>query len=249
MTLEPAIHIKNLSKAFQGRDVIESFNLTLEAGSFTSVVGPSGCGKSTLLRLIAGLDKATKGEVSLPASLKSSVSFVFQDANLLAWRTAFENVHLPLELHPQLKDLSESEKTQRVQDALAKVQLRGFEHLFPHELSGGMKMRVSIARALVASPKLLLLDEPFAALDEVTRFEMQNQLLSLWKKEQLTIVFVTHSLFEAAYISERIIMLKGPGAKIASDKKVDLPKERTEDLRTSEALNKIVRELSAGMKL
>lgn len=215
-----------------------------QVGAFISLVGPSGCGKSTLLRLIAGLETKTAGEVSLPDSLKDSVSFVFQDPNLLPWRSTYENIRLPLELHPKLQTLPEQEKDRRVREALKKVQLTHSEKLFPHELSGGMRMRVSLARALVASPRLLLLDEPFAALDENTRFEMQNQLLSLWKEENLTVIFVTHSLFEAVYLSERIIMLSGSGGKITLDEKVDLPPMRSEELRTSEKLNSMVRSLS-----
>ncbi|WP_373997492.1 ABC transporter ATP-binding protein [Bdellovibrio bacteriovorus] len=242
------IEIKDLHKSFQKREVIQDLNLKIELGSFVSLVGPSGCGKSTLLRLIAGLEKPTKGEVSLSPSGRNIFSFVFQEANLLPWRNVFENVALPFELSDDLKKVSADEKSNRVRAALKKVHLEDSENLFPHELSGGMKMRVSLARALVNQPRLLLMDEPFAALDENTRFEMQNQLLELWKKEKMTIVFVTHSLFESTYLSERIIMLKGPGAKKVVDQKVELPAHRTEELRTSEDLNHIVRSISARFK-
>ncbi|NUN06271.1 MAG: ABC transporter ATP-binding protein [Bdellovibrio sp.] len=246
--MAPDIRIQDLSKSFKDREIIKDFSLSVKEGSFVSLIGPSGCGKSTLLRLIAGLEEKSAGEITLPSSLKNSVSFVFQDANLLPWRTTAENVGLPLELNPELAKLSHEEKNKRVLEALTKVQLENFANHFPQELSGGMKMRVSLARALVAKPKFLLLDEPFAALDENTRFEMQNQLLSLRKKEKLTVIFVTHSLFEAVYLSERIIMLKGAGAKIVFDGNLDLPSERTESLRTSEKLNTIIRDLSQRLK-
>lgn len=248
MTEALGISIKNLFKSFPKRQVIADLSLDISAGSFVSIVGPSGCGKSTLLRLIAGLEKVTKGEVSLSPSGPLPFSFVFQEAHLLPWRSVYENVRLPLELSPGLKDLSEEEKSRRVLEALQKVKLDSARDLFPHELSGGMKMRVSLARALVNSPRLLLLDEPFAALDETTRFEMQDQLLELWKSEKMTVVFVTHSLFESAYMSQKIIMLKGEGARKVLDETLNLPPERNEDLRTSEALNSIVRRLSARLK-
>ncbi|WP_291515723.1 ABC transporter ATP-binding protein [Bdellovibrio sp. ArHS] len=248
MTEGLGIHIQNLHKSFKKREVIHDLSLDIAAGSFVSLVGPSGCGKSTLLRLIAGLENPTNGEVSLSPPGKNISGFVFQEANLLPWRNVFENVALPFELRPEFQSLPEKDKKLRVLAALKKVQLEGSENLFPHELSGGMKMRVSLARAVVHTPRLLLMDEPFAALDENTRFEMQNQLLDLWKKEKMTIVFVTHSLFEAVYLSERIIMLKGPDARIVIDEKVDLPFERTEDLRTSEKLNQLVRGVSARLR-
>ncbi|WP_374030215.1 ABC transporter ATP-binding protein [Bdellovibrio bacteriovorus] len=247
MTEALGIRIQNLHKKFAQRQVIENLSLEIAPGSFVSVVGPSGCGKSTLLRLIAGLEKPTNGEVSLsPAS--ANFSFVFQDANLLPWRTVAENVSLPFELDSKLQQISQAEKNKRVRAALEKVKLEHFESAFPHELSGGMKMRVSLARALVSSPRLLLMDEPFAALDENTRFEMQNQLRELWLQEKMTVVFVTHSLFESTYLAERIIMLKAPGAQKTLDQKIELPSQRSEDLRTSEDLNKIVKELSMRLR-
>ncbi len=242
------IRIQNLFKSFPKRDVIQGLNLNIEPGSFVSIVGPSGCGKSTLLRLIAGLESPTQGELQLSPQPPSSFSFVFQEPNLLAWRTVYENVALPFELSGALKLISEEDKHTRIMNSLKKVKLEEAVSLFPHELSGGMKMRVSLARALVSSPQLLLMDEPFAALDENTRFEMQNQLHQLWQEERMTILFVTHSLFESTYLAQRILMLKGEGAKLALDHKVDLPFERTEELRTSESLNRIVRLLSERLR-
>lgn len=248
MIPEMDIHIRGLTKQYPPKTVIQSLDLEIAQGSFVSIVGPSGCGKSSLLRLIAGLEKPTAGDIRLSAAAKESCGFVFQEANLLPWRSVYENVLLPLELNPSFGVLTATEKRKRVLSALKKVKLEGAQKLFPHELSGGMKMRISLARALVSSSRLLLMDEPFAALDEITRFEMQNQLLELWRHEKMTILFVTHSLFEATFLAERVIMLKSPGAVKFLDQKVELPTPRTENLRTSESLNKIVRELLMRLK-
>lgn len=249
MTNALGIHIENLSKVFPMRSVIKDLHLNIEPGSFVSIVGPSGCGKSTLLRLIAGLDSPSDGKLQITSSgTTKSISFVFQEANLLPWRTVTENIALPFEVDSTLRKINFAEKENLISDALRKVKLEEAAPLFPHELSGGMKMRVSLARALVNSPKLLLMDEPFAALDENTRFEMQDQIRNLWLKERMTVVFVTHSLFEAAFLSERVIMLKGAGAQKVLDQKLNLPTIRNEDLRTSESFNTIVREISARLK-
>lgn len=248
MSVALGITLRSLHKDFKNKRVIQDLNLSIAPGSFVSIVGPSGCGKSTLLRLIAGLETPTGGEVSLSPSGKNSFSFVFQEANLLPWRTVLENVLLPFELNESFNSQNKQEQLQKAKEALAKVKLKDSANLFPHELSGGMKMRVSLARALVNSPRLLLMDEPFAALDENTRFEMQNQLLELWKNEKMTVVFITHSLFESAFLSERIIMLKGHGAQVALDQTLDLPPLRNEELRTSDMFNQIVRSISTRLK-
>lgn len=243
------IHLQNLNKSFPKRSVIKGLNIDIEPGSFVSIIGPSGCGKSTLLRLMAGLDSPTSGKLEIvPVDHAKTISFVFQEANLLPWRTVAENVALPFELNPSLAAINSSRKEDLIGEALEKVRLKESAHLFPHEISGGMKMRVSLARALVNSPRLLLMDEPFAALDENTRFEMQDQLRELWQKEKMTVVFVTHSLFEAAFLSERVIMLKGVGAKKVLDEKLHLPNLRDETLRTSETFNLVVRDLSRKFK-
>lgn len=253
-TTAAEIHIKDLTKSFEtsisGNDfekksVIQDMNLHIAAGSFVAVIGASGSGKSTLLRLIAGLDKPSAGSISANAE---QIGFVFQEANLLPWKTALENVLLPFELMPPSSGLTKETQQNKALAALDKVKLKESANLFPHQLSGGMKMRVAMARALVTQPRLLLLDEPFAALDELTRSELQMQLRDLWKSEKMTVVFVTHSLLEASFLSERVIMLKGFGAKIFADKVLDLPSDRTDSLRTSEAFNKVVRELSEGLR-
>jgi NitT/TauT family transport system ATP-binding protein len=241
-----AITFKNISKKFQQKDVISNFNLHITPGTFVCLVGPSGCGKTTLLRLMADLEHPTNGQLDLPAEVRQNKSYVFQEANLLPWLSVAENVLLPLNLSHSMKQISREKKSQMVLEALDKVQLQGAEKLFPHELSGGMKMRTSLARALVTTPRLLLMDEPFAALDENTRFEMQNQLRRLWLQEKMTVVFVTHSLFEAVYLSERVLVLSKSGAQIIKDQIINLPPSREESLRTSEELNSIVRLLNTG---
>lgn len=242
------IQIENLHKEFAGKKVIENLNLNIEAGSFVSIVGPSGCGKSTLLRLIAGLEAPSSGTLKKASEKELHFSFVFQDPNLLSWRTVYENVRLPFELNDHLKSVPPGEQHRHIMESLKKVHLDESQNLFPHQLSGGMKMRVSLARALVNSPRLLLMDEPFAALDESTRFEMQRELHSLWMKERMTVIFVTHSLFESTFLSERIIMLKGAGAPVVWDQKLTLPTNREESLRTTEAFNKIVEGLSERLR-
>lgn len=236
-----SIEIKDLDKSFGSKQVLKNLNLSFKEGSFVSILGSSGCGKSTLLRLIAGLETPSRGTVSLT---QSPISYVFQGANLLPWRTALENVLLPLELK------NDSSRLNLEEDALVsleKVQLQQAAKLFPHELSGGMQMRVSLARALVTKPKVLLLDEPFAALDELTRFEMQKQLLELWQKERMTIIFVTHSFSEAAFLSERIVMLKSPGY-VCMDLAIRYSGRRDESLRTSPELAETVRKLSTELR-
>ncbi|WP_413556988.1 ABC transporter ATP-binding protein [Bdellovibrio sp. HCB209] len=240
------IQLTNLKKSFGTKDVLKSFNLQIAESSFLSLVGPSGCGKSTVLRLIAGLENPTSGEVH--NSQANHFGYVFQDANLLPWKTVFENVALPFEISPELKAISKSEIKSRVLSTLKKVNLEGSEDLFPHQLSGGMKMRASIARALVTNPKLLLMDEPFAALDEFTRFQMQKQLRDLWMSEGITVLFVTHSLSEAVFMSERVVLLGKSGGNIVLDQKLDLPKQRNDELRTSKELNDVIKVLSEGLK-
>lgn len=235
-----SIEIKDLEKSFGSKVVLKNLNLSIQEGSFISILGSSGCGKSTLLRLIAGLESPTSGDVT---NFLSPVSYVFQGANLLTWRTALENVLLPYEIDKALNPDTQN----RALQALEKVHLKEAANLFPHELSGGMQMRVSLARALVTQPKVLLLDEPFASLDELTRFEMQKQLLDLWQKEKMTIIFVTHSFSEAAFLSERIVMLKAPGC-ISMDLAIDYTGKRDDSLRTSAELNETVRKLSEELR-
>ncbi len=200
------LHIRSVGRRFNTVEALRDASLTLQAGDFLALLGPSGCGKSTLLRLIAGLDQPDSGSLDWqdghqPQS--GELGSVFQDATLLPWASAADNVYLPLRLAGRTRD----EAAPQVHDALRRVGLDGFEAAHPRQLSGGMRMRVSIARALVTRPRLLLMDEPFAALDEFTRHRLQEDLLSLWRDLGCTIVFVTHSIYEAAFLARRIVLM------------------------------------------
>ena len=195
-----------------GVKAVGPLDLEIRDGEFVSLLGPSGCGKSTALRLIAGLLAPTAGTIVWTGG-KPRIGFVFQDPTLMPWANARDNVRLPLDL----SRAPGSEANKRADAALARVGLSGFEAAYPRELSGGMKMRVSIARALAARPKLLLMDEPFAALDEMTRQELNDDLISLWRDDSLTIVFVTHSVYESTYLSSRTVVLTPRPGRVAAE--------------------------------
>jgi len=199
-------------------------------GSFLSLLGPSGCGKSTLLRIIAGLAPPSSGTVLRGDSdLGRHTSFVFQDPTLMPWASVWDNVYLPL----RLAGRSRAAVAARIAETLASLGLSGFEKSYPRELSGGMRMRVSIARALVTDPRLLLLDEPFAALDEFTRFKLNEDLLRLWQRHHWTVIFVTHSVFESVFLSNRIAVMTARPGRIVADLAIDLPYPREPALRTA----------------
>jgi NitT/TauT family transport system ATP-binding protein len=200
------LKLSAVGRHFGAVEALRDVSLTIDAGDFVALLGPSGCGKSTLLRLIAGLDHPDAGSMVWDAGHQpkpGEIGFVFQDATLLPWATATENVYLPLRLAGVRRELA----MQQVREALHRVGLAGFEAARSRELSGGMRMRVSIARALVTRPRLLLMDEPFAALDEFTRHALQEDLLSLWQELGCTVVFVTHSIYEAAFLARRIVLM------------------------------------------
>jgi NitT/TauT family transport system ATP-binding protein len=214
------------------RDVV----LRVERGQFVSIVGPSGCGKSTLLRLIAGLLRPSGGQIHVagwpPADARresQSAAYVFQDATLLPWRTVAENVRLPLELRRQAR----AERAQLVEQGLELIGLSAFADRLPAQLSGGMRMRVSLARALVTRPELLLLDEPFGALDDISRTRLQEELHGLWQTHRWTGLLVTHNISEAVFLSERVLVMSPRPGTIVADIKVDLPERRTRELRSS----------------
>lgn len=236
------LELKNIQKKFDNHEVLASVNLQLQAGEFLCLLGPSGCGKSTLLRLMAGLEEPSSGEIKRASS---EFGFVFQEAQLLAWRNVLENTRLPLELQ---KKLSLAEQNQKASKALEKVQLKSSEGRYPHELSGGMKMRVSIARALSSSPKVLFMDEPFSALDEVTRFNLQKQLRDLCEKENLTVVFVTHSTYEAAYLADRVLMMSTKKGQFILNEKLSYSQARSESLRVSAEYQSVISRLSLKME-
>jgi NitT/TauT family transport system ATP-binding protein len=211
--------------------VLEGIDLELAAGSFVALVGPSGCGKSTLLRFISGLDTPSQGSISLAPSEggNTKLAFVFQDAQLLPWRSVLDNVALPLEL----TGISRAAARERARAPLADVELSDVHDRYPDQLSGGMRMRVSIARALVTEPSILLLDEPFAALDELTRQRLDERLRALWLARRMTVIFVTHALAEAAYLADRALVMSRRPGRIVLDHALALPEARTLDLRTS----------------
>ena len=218
-----------------GTLALERVDLAVGKHEFVSLLGPSGCGKSTALKMIAGLSPVTSGSIDWAAETDTAgdhakdISFVFQEPTLMPWTKVFENVWLPL----RLKGVSREAATPQVSAVLAKVGLAQFAHVYPRELSGGMKMRVSIARAMVTEPRLLLMDEPFAALDEMTRFKLNNDTLALWQAQQFTTIFVTHSVYESVYLSNRIIVMAARPGRIIADIAVDEPYPRSDSFRNT----------------
>jgi len=212
-------------------------SLRIEPGEFVTLLGPSGCGKSTLLKMVAGLLSPTGGRVQTHTT--TPVSFVFQEATLMPWATVESNVRLPLDL----AGVPRAEAAPRVAQALQRVGLGGFSQQRPHELSGGMQMRVSIARALVTQPQVLLMDEPFGALDDITRHKLDADLLTLWRDQGLTVLFVTHSISEAVYLSSRVVVMAARPGRVLEDLRIEAPHPRTEDFRTSVGFNTLVRHL------
>lgn len=222
---------------------LDGIDLAIEEGSFVALIGPSGCGKSTLLRIVAGLDTPDEGTVEVAARARGEVAYVFQDAHLLPWRSVAANVALPLEL----RGVPREEREAKVLRALEAVELSDAASRYPGELSGGMRMRASIARALVTRPKLLLMDEPFAALDELTRQRLDERLLALWQEHHLTVLFVTHAIFEATFLAERAVVLSGRPAHIVHDAAVDLPAVRTAATRGEPAFARAAGALLAAL--
>ena len=237
----PLVSLEGVRKVFRnGTLALDRVDLAIEKGAFVSLLGPSGCGKSTLLRIIAGLTEPSAGTIRGREALGRRVGFVFQDPTLMPWATVWENVYLPLRLAGQRRaDVADS-----IERTLAAVGLGGFERSYPRELSGGMKMRVSIARALVTSPELLLLDEPFAALDEITRFKLNEDLLKLWHAQNWTVVFVTHSVFESAFLSSRVVVMTPRPGRIIADVPIDLAYPRISSLRMAPHYTELCRTLS-----
>jgi NitT/TauT family transport system ATP-binding protein len=234
---------RGISKRFaNGTVALNDVALDVFEHQFLSLLGPSGCGKSTLLRLIAGLTDPTGGTITWQGH--PSLSFVFQEPTLMPWATALSNVMLPLRLAGVHRD----ERRERAAAALAQVGLAGFEKSYPRELSGGMKMRVSIARALVTRPKVLLMDEPFAVLDEITRFKINNDLLELWQRESFTVIFVTHSVFESAFLSQRIAVMAARPGRVIEEILLEAPYPRTPAYRTSAQNNEYCRRASAALE-
>jgi len=246
MTNAPLVSLRNISKSFSnGVRVLDDYTLDIHTGETLTLLGPSGCGKSTVLRLIEGLIQPSAGEIIWrDANIKNNLGAVFQEPTLLPWANVFDNVYLPLRLvgTPRVK------ARQNVEEALANVGLSDFAFALPRELSGGMKMRCAIARALVTKPTIILLDEPFAALDEVTRFRLNDDLLQLKKLLSSTIIFVTHSVFESAFLSTRIIVMSKTGGRIIDEINIEPTIGRDENFRLSPLFQEISRRATMSLK-
>lgn len=224
------LRLSGLSLTYpNGTRALDGLDLAVAEGEFLSLLGASGCGKSTVLRLVAGLIAPTAGAVAWERPLaRGDIGFVFQEPTLMPWARIIDNVRLPLDL----AGVARAEGNARAAEGLARVGLGAFLKAWPRELSGGMKMRAALARALVTRPRLLLLDEPFAALDEITRIKLNDDLLALWRREQFTTLFVTHSVFESVYLSSRIAVMKARPGRVVADLPVDLPWPRDLSTRT-----------------
>ncbi len=227
----PSVTMTDVTKTF-GNSVValKDLNLEIMQGEFVAFLGASGCGKSTALRLIAGLNQPTIGTVDLHgiSAKNGEISFVFQEPTLMPWATVYENIYLPM----RLKGLPKREVDDRIRDALETVNLTEFADAYPRQLSGGMKMRCSIARAMITEPKLVLMDEPFAALDELTRHRLNDDLLALWERFNWTVIFVTHSVFESTYLASRTLVFSPQTSQIFGEVDIDVPYPRSTALHT-----------------
>jgi NitT/TauT family transport system ATP-binding protein len=254
MAAASVIEARELSLTFETADgpvyALSKVNLTVHDGDFVSFIGPSGCGKTTLLRVIADLERASEGAISVngmtpeEARLKRAYGYVFQAPALYPWRTIERNVALPLEI----MGFSSAERAERIARNLDLVNLTGFEKKFPWQLSGGMQQRVSIARALAVDPKLLLMDEPFGALDEIVRDKLNQQLLELWGRTKKTVVFVTHSILEAVFLSSRIVVMSPRPGRIIDVIETNFPKNRTLDIRETPEFLKVAHRVREGLR-
>ncbi len=245
VTTMPLLRLHRIAKTYDGGlAAIRRLELDVERGEFVSLIGPSGCGKSTALRIIAGLMAPSEGAVGFPEG-RPGIGFVFQEPTLMPWRDALSNTALPL----ALRGVPGSEAQMRAREALRRVGLAGFEHSYPRALSGGMKMRVSIARALASAPRLLLMDEPFAALDELNRRQLHDDLLKLWREDGLTVIFVTHSVFESTYLSQKVVVMTPRPGRIFDEIRLTAPLERDETYRLSAEFSADATKVSRALKL
>jgi NitT/TauT family transport system ATP-binding protein len=239
------LSLRGISHAYgSGTLALSGLSLDVPTGEFLSLVGPSGCGKSTALRLIAGFQAPSEGAVAWQAPPQpGDIGLVFQEPTLMPWASVLANVRLPLDLARVPRRQGDG----RARALLERVGLAGFEAAYPRELSGGMRMRVSLARALVTRPRVLLMDEPFAALDEITRFRLNDDLLALWRDQRFTVLFVTHSVFESVYLSTRVVVMTGRPGRVAADLAVALDQPRDAALRLSPAYAERCRAVSEAL--
>lgn len=246
MPAEPLLELRGIAKTFPGGTVaLDGLDLAVRRHEFLCILGPSGCGKSTALRLIAGLARASGGQLAWPdGGSAGDIGFVFQEPTLMPWATVFDNVHLPLKLQGRERRRA----GEAVTEALEMVGLADFARAYPRELSGGMKMRVSIARALVTRPRLLLMDEPFAAVDEITRTRLNHDLLGLWRGQGWTVVFVTHSVYEAVFLASRIVVMSARPGRIVAELEIAEPYPRNAAFRLSEAYLRYCGQASAALQ-
>lgn len=241
-TAAPALRFEHVTKTFKdGTTALEDASLTVRPGEFVAVVGPSGCGKSTLLRIASGLDDVTGGTVSVGAR---QLGYVFQDATLLPWRTVAQNVGL----FAELEKIDKGERTRRIAEALDLVGLPGFEKHLPHQLSGGMRMRVSLARSLVLDPDVFLFDEPFGALDEITRERLNDELLRMFELRAFAALFITHSVAEAVFLSTRVVVMSGRPGRVVADIPVPFGYPRTPELRYTPEFAALCGEVSGHLR-
>jgi NitT/TauT family transport system ATP-binding protein len=245
-TADALLELRGVSKTFpNGTVALDGLDLDVGRHELLCMLGPSGCGKSTALRLIAGLGEASAGRLAWPnGGSAGDIGFVFQEPTLMPWATVFDNVHLPLRLQGQ----GRRRAGEAVREALALVGLDDFAGAYPRELSGGMRMRVSIARALVTRPRLLLMDEPFAAVDEITRHRLNHDLLDLWQGQGWTVVFVTHSVYEAVFLASRVVVMSARPGRIVAGFEIAEPYPRDDAFRLSESYLHYCRQASAALQ-
>jgi NitT/TauT family transport system ATP-binding protein len=250
--MQPLIRLSEVNKRYSnGTIALRDMNLSIGRGEFVSLLGPSGCGKSTALRMMAGLLSLSSGSIDWPEGGGAAadgrlrdISFVFQEPTLMPWCSIFDNVYLPL----RIAGVSRARAREDVMSALAMVGLSKFAEVYPRELSGGMKMRASIARAMITRPRLLLMDEPFAALDEMTRAKLNDDVLQLWKELGLTVVFVTHNVWEAVYLSSRVVVMAARPGRVVDDILIEGPAERDDSFRLSTGYAAQCAHVSAALK-
>ena len=251
MESSPILTLEQVGKTYaNGTVALQDFNLKVQPATITSLVGPSGCGKSTVLRIVSGLGDLTSGHLTWADEGQGNpkrsqgnphkLAYVFQEPALMPWATVMDNVRLPL----KLAKVPKRQSLEAVSDAIAQVGLQGIERCYPRELSGGMKMRVSIARALVTQPQILLMDEPFGALDEMTRGKLNQELLTLQHQRNLTILFVTHSIYEAVYLAHKVVVMASKPGRVITEIPIDAAHPREPDYRTSPQFNRYCRDVS-----